>query len=249
MAIGLFLSLFIGISLGLLGGGGSILTVPILLYAMKVEVHQAIAISLFVVGITSSFGAWQHTRKGNVDFSMGLLFSIGAMVGAYAGGRLGSHIPGHILLILFTAMMLITAVAMLRKKENPNYEKRKGKTYLILLDGLLVGAFTGMVGAGGGFLVVPALVLIGGLPIKKAIGTSLMIISLKSFAGLFGYLSEVEINWNIALLVAAMAIIGTLFGTKMSHNIAPDKLRKGFAWFVLTMGLFILIKENIHYFS
>lgn len=245
LILGFGLALIIGLSLGLLGGGGSILTVPLLVYVLGTEPHQAIAVSLFVVGLTSGIGALQHAKKGNVKGGVGMLFAVGGMVGAFLGGILGGFIPGGVLLILFALMMLATSIAMLRKKSEEEEHPKTvlGSKWFILFEGLLVGVFTGMVGAGGGFLVVPALVLFAGLPVRHAVGTSLMVISLKSFTGLLGYLNTVDIDWMVAGVIAAGAVLGSFPGTYLAHRVTPDKLRKGFAWFVLAMGIFVLVKE------
>lgn len=243
MILGGFLSILIGVSLGLLGGGGSILTVPILLYAMKVEPHQAIAMSLFVVATTSGFSAIRHASKGNVSWKTGFLFSLGAMSGAYVGGRIGALIPAAILLVAFSLMMGLTAIMMMRKGFEAPGEPRPVNWKLLLFEGILVGAFTGMVGAGGGFLVVPALVFLAGMDMKHAIGTSLFVISLKSVAGLAGYLSEISFDWSIALTVSGLAVVGSFLGSHWSQKISQERLRKIFAWFIIAMAIFILVKE------
>ena len=244
MIIGAVLSLLIGVSLGLLGGGGSILTVPILMYAMKVEPHQAIAMSLFVVGVTSASGLWRHALLKNVAWKVGLLFSIGGMSGAYMGGRIGATIPATVLMVAFSSMMGLTAFMMLRKKKEVIAETRKLNTPMLLAQGLGVGLVTGMVGAGGGFLVVPALVFFAGLEMRKAIGTSLLVIALNTFAGLGGYLHEVSFDWSIAILVSFCAIIGSFLGAHWAHRFSPERLRKIFAWFIIAMALFILARET-----
>jgi hypothetical protein len=243
MVLTVLLSLLVGVSLSLLGGGGSILTVPILLYAAHLEPHQAIVASLFVVGTTSAIGSISHARHGRVDWRTGLLFSVGGVSGAFAGGRLGAHLPGLLLLMLFTAMMLITGIFMLRGRE-PKAESNNDRAFgWLLLEGFFVGGFTGMVGAGGGFLVVPALVYLAKLPIKRAIGTSLLVIALKSFAAMAGYMGRVPVPWPITLAVAAAAIVGSLLGARLVGHIAPRRLRTGFAWFVLAMAVVILVRE------
>ncbi|CAM2007910.1 sulfite exporter TauE/SafE family protein [Acanthopleuribacter pedis] len=245
IVVGLVLSLLVGVSLGLLGGGGSILTLPILLYVLGVEVHAAIAMSLFVVGVTAVVGAVQHARRGNVHWRTGWWFSVGGMGGAFLGGKLGAQLSPTLLLSLFAALMLVTAGLMLRGKKTlvtPGAAPRR-QLVRVLLEGFVVGGFTGMIGAGGGFLVVPALVLLGGLPMREAVGTSLMVIALKSFAGLAGYLSHIAIDWALALGVSAAAVAGSFIGARAVHRVAPDQLRRVFAWFVLAMGVFVLVKE------
>jgi uncharacterized membrane protein YfcA len=234
-------SLLIGVSLGVLGGGGSILTVPILVYLAGLDAKQAIATSLFVVGVTSAAGLVSHARAGRVRWRTGVLFGLAGMTGAYAGGRLAEFIPGTVLLTAFGLMMLATATAMIRgRKKAPKEPRHELPILHVLLDGIAVGLVTGLVGAGGGFLVVPALALLGGLPMGVAVGTSLLVISMKSFAGLLGYLSSVHINWDMAILVTAAAIVGSLVGGRLAGRIPQDALRKAFGWFVVVMGVFVL---------
>ncbi|WP_458117268.1 sulfite exporter TauE/SafE family protein [Arthrobacter sp. D2-10] len=249
LMIVLALSVVIGLSLGVLGGGGSILTVPILVYVAGFEAKEAIAASLFVVGVTSAVSVFSHARGGRVMWRTGLIFGAAGMVGAFVGGLLGGHIPGQILLIAFAAMMVATSMAMLRgwKKKAGDGDaapvKRELPLRKVLLDGAVVGLITGLVGAGGGFLVVPALVLLGGLPMPVAVGTSLVVIAMKSFAGLSGYLTTVQLDWFVASGVTAAAIVGTLAGSKLAGRIPEVMLRKTFGWFVLAMGTFVLIQQ------
>ncbi|HEX5771105.1 MAG TPA: sulfite exporter TauE/SafE family protein, partial [Nocardioidaceae bacterium] len=190
LAIVLALSLLIGVSLGVLGGGGSILTVPILVYVAGMEPKEAIAASLFVVGVTSAAGAISHARGGRVRWRTGLMFGAAGLVGAFLGGMLGGHLPGELLLVAFALMMVATSIAMIRGRKVDESKKHSDlPVFRVLLDGLVVGLVTGLVGAGGGFLVVPALALLGGLPMAVAVGTSLLVIAMKSLGGLAGYLS------------------------------------------------------------
>jgi uncharacterized membrane protein YfcA len=238
------LALFMGSVLGLLGGGGSILTVPILAYVAGMPAGEAIASSLVVVGLTSVVGAANHAKRGGVEWKTGLIFGGVAMVGAFAGGRLAVYVPGWLLLALFAALMVTTSVIMLRKSNTPaNHSPSKASIPMIVIEGFLVGAVTGLVGAGGGFLVVPALVILGGLPMHKAIGTSLLVIAMKSVAGVAGHLTHVDINWGLTLTVAGFAIVGSIVGARYSSKIPANTLRVVFAWFVLIMGTFILSKE------
>lgn len=245
----LALSVVIGLSLGVLGGGGSILTVPILVYVAGFEAKEAIAASLFVVGVTSAVSVISHARGGRVMWRTGLIFGAAGMAGAFVGGLLGGQIPGQILLIAFALMMVATSVAMLRGRkkaggadaaEPVKHELPLGR---VLLDGAVVGLVTGLVGAGGGFLVVPALALLGGLPMSVAVGTSLVVIAMKSFAGLAGYLTTVHLDWGLTLAVTAAAIVGTLVGSKLAGRIPEAALRKAFGWFVLAMGTFVLTQQ------
>ncbi|OLZ55045.1 hypothetical protein AVW11_30225 [Streptomyces amritsarensis] len=244
-------SVLIGISLGVLGGGGSILTVPILVYLAGMDTKEAIATSLFVVGATSAIGLVPHARAGRVRWRTGLLFGAVGMVGAYGGGRLAEHIPGTALLIAFALMMLATAVAMLRRPRHHDAggpargEAAGGErpARQVIVEGLVVGAVTGLVGSGGGFLVVPALALLGGLPMSVAVGTSLLVIAMKSFSGLAGHLAGVQIDWSLTLMVTAAAVGGSLIGSRFAGRIPQGALRKAFGWFVVVMGVFVLGRQ------
>jgi uncharacterized protein len=245
IALTVALAVLVGVALGLLGGGGSILTVPLLAYVAGMDAKQAIATSLLVVGVTSAIGAVSHARAGRVQWRTGLIFGGAGMAGAYCGGLLAQFIPGTVLLIGFAVMMVATAVAMLRGRKavgasDGGHHLRVAK---IIAEGLVVGLVTGLVGAGGGFLVVPALALLGGLPMPVAVGTSLVVIAMKSFAGLGGYLSSVQIDWPVALAVTAAAVVGALAGTRLTAMVDPDALRRAFGWFVLAMSSVILAQE------
>jgi uncharacterized membrane protein YfcA len=200
---------------------------------------------LLVVGTTSAVGAISHARAGRVQWRTGLIFGAAGMVGAYGGGLLGHFIPGSVLLLGFAAMMIATAVAMLRGRKDTVTADRAQRIPVakVIAEGLVVGLVTGLVGAGGGFLVVPALALLGGLPMPIAVGTSLVVIAMKSFAGLAGYLSSVQINWAVAGMVTAAAVAGGLIGARLSAKVNPDALRKAFGWFVLAMSSLILAEE------
>lgn len=257
------LALFIGGAVGILGGGGSILTTPLLVYVLDFPAKQAITASLLVVAVTSLFGLIAHARAGRVRWKTGLIFGVAGMVGAFIGGQIGSLLPGALLLAAFSVMMGVTAVAMIRgRKQVKGHGPHKGlPVFRIILDGLIVGLVTGLVGAGGGFLVVPALALLGGLPMPNAVATSLLVVAMKSFAGFFGYAlkfggdSLVSINtetttlpdggtiWAVTAIVTAMAVIGALIGSRLVGKIHPDKLRKAFGWFVLIMAVFILSQQ------
>jgi mycothiol synthase len=252
----LLLAVLVGMALGLLGGGGSILTVPLLVYIAGLDAKEAIATSLLVVGVTSLAALVPHARAGRVRWRTGAIFGAAAMAGAYAGGRIAEFIPGTVLLVAFALMMVATAVAMIRGRARQDAagpgsgsaagdaggsaSVRELPVKLVLLEGVVVGLVTGLVGAGGGFLVVPALVLLGGLPMPVAVGTSLLVIAMKSFAGLAGYLSSVSIDWGLAAAVTAMAVLGSIGGALLSGRVPQDRLRQGFGWFVLVMGVLVL---------
>jgi len=242
LAVGL--AVFVGISLGLLGGGGSILTVPLLAYVAGLEPKQAIATSLFVVGVTSAVGSINHARAGRVRWRVAAIFGAAAMAGAYGGGRLAHYIPGNVLLIAFALIMIAAAVAMLRGRREVGDESA-GPLPIgrIVLQGACVGIVSGLVGAGGGFLLVPALALIGGLPMPVAVGTSLVVISMQSFAGLAGHLAGESIDWKLAGMVTAAAVVGSVIGGRLTSRVEPATLRKAFGWFVLAMAALVLAEE------
>lgn len=239
------LAVLVGLSLGLLGGGGSILTVPLPVYVAGMETKEAIATSLLVVGVTSAAGSVSHARAGRVQWRTGLIFAAAEMGGAYAGGRIAHYIPGQVLLLTFAAMMVATSVAMLRGRceVDPSKVHSPLPVARVVLDGAVVGSVTGLVGAGGGFLVVPALALLGGLSMPVAVGTSLLVIAMKSIGGLAGYLADVQIDWAVAAGVTAAAVAGGVLGGRLAGRVKPDHLRLGFGWFTLAMATVIVLQE------
>jgi uncharacterized membrane protein YfcA len=246
IALTVGLAVFVGVALGLLGGGGSILTVPLLAYVAGLDAKQAIATSLLVVGITSAVGAISHARAGRVQWRTGVVFGLAGMAGAYAGGLLARFIPGPVLMVAFAAIMIAAAVAMLRGRRNTG-AAGAGRHLLILkiaLLGVAVGTLSGFVGAGGGFLLVPALALLGGLQMPAAVGTSLVVIAMQSFAGVAGHLTSEHINWPLAAMVTAAAVIGGVLGGRLTSKVDPNALRKLFGWFVLLMASVILTQET-----
>jgi uncharacterized protein len=245
IALTVALAVVVGVTLGLLGGGGSILMVPLLVYVAGMDAKEAIAASLVVVGVTAAVSVVGHARAGRVRWRTGLLFGAAGMAGALAGGFVGGHLPGQLLMIAFALMMVATAVAMLRGRRDVDPAKAHAELPVgrVLLDGVVVGLVTGLVGAGGGFLVVPALALLGGLPMGVAVGTSLLVIAMKSFAGLSGYLATVSIDWALVGAVTVAAVVGSLLGARLVDRIPADALRRAFGWFVLAMGAFVLVQE------
>jgi uncharacterized membrane protein YfcA len=241
----LLAAVVVGLALGMTGGGGSVLTVPVLVYLAGQEPKQAIAISLFVVGVTSAVGVVPHARAGRVRWRTGLVFGAAGMTGAYGGGRLADLVPGTWLLVGFAAMMVASAVAMIRGRRDGAPAEPHGELPPVraVAEGLVVGVVTGLVGAGGGFLVVPALVLLGGLPVSVAIGTSLVVIAMKSFAGLAGYSATTHVDWALALMVAGAAVVGGVVGGRLTGRVPETLLRTGFGWFVLVIGGFVLVQE------
>ncbi|MFE3651670.1 sulfite exporter TauE/SafE family protein [Streptomyces sp. NPDC059152] len=237
-------SLLIGVLLGVLGGGGSMLTVPILVYLAGQDTKQAITTSLFVVGVTSLAGLISHARASRVRWRTGTLFGLAGMAGAYAGGRVAAYVPDTVLLVAFALMMLATAAAMLRSpRKAPQQAHGELPLHRLLIQGLVVGAVTGILGAGGGFLIVPALALLAGLPMGIAVGTSLLVIAMNSFAGLAGHLSGPHLDWSLALAVTTAAVLGTLIGGRFAGRIPQHTLRTGFGWFVIAMGVFVLSQQ------
>ena len=253
MAIfGLLIAALMGISLGLLGGGGSILAVPILKYALGFGAKEAIVSSLAVVGATSLFGALSHWREGRVRWRTGLVFGLVAMAGAYLGAEyLAPFLGGATQLALFGVVMLVAAFLVFREGESardaPGTEKGTlARTYLLLLFavGGAVGILTGLVGVGGGFLIVPALVLLAKVPMKEAVGTSLLVIALNSFAGFAGYLGEVSFQWGLMVLFAALAVAGSFAGTYLVRFVPQGALKRSFAVFLIVMAAFILYENR-----
>jgi uncharacterized membrane protein YfcA len=244
--IGLGLAIVIGVSLGFFGGGGSILTVPLLVYVFGLEAKQAIASSLLIVAIASISGAVQHWRAGNVRPKEALFFGVAGMVGAYGGGRASEFLDGGLLLLLFATMMLLTATAMWRGRKDPGNKRDESmrSPAKLALQGFAVGAFTGLVGAGGGFLIVPALALWAGLPMTAAVGTSLVIIVLKSGSAFLGYSSHVQVDYSLVGQISVAAIAGSFLGSRLANQVDPDSLRRAFAAFVMVMALFILVREG-----
>lgn len=246
LILGVLLAALIGLSLGLLGGGGSILTVPIFVYLLGFGAKEAIAMSLAVVGATSLVGAASHWRAGNVNVRVALIFGVVAMAGTYLGARLAVFFSGAAQLILFALVMLIAAFFMFRGmpvKASAAAEDtaiRDMPLALIVVEGIAVGVLTGLVGVGGGFLIVPALVLLGRLPMKQAVGTSLLVIAMKSAAGFYGYLGQVEVQWAFMTLFTAVAVIGIFAGTYLVRFVSQAQLKRAFAVFLLVMGGFIL---------
>jgi uncharacterized protein len=252
-ALGLGLALLVGLSLGLLGGGGSILTVPILVYALGFEAKQAIAMSLAIVGTTSLLGALSHWRAGNVNLRVAALFGVVAMAGTYPGARLAVYFSGAAQLVLFALVMLLAAFFMLRGQRvtlRAETSAPQGAALAemplakIALEGLAVGVLTGLVGVGGGFLIVPALVLLGKVPIKEAVGTSLLVIALKSAAGFAGYFGQVEIPWGAMLTFTGVAALGIVGGAFLVRVVSPTSLQRAFGLFLVAMGAFILYQNR-----
>lgn len=239
------LAILVGLSLGLLGGGGSILTVPIFVYVLGFQAKEAIASGLAVVGAVSLFGAAGHWRAGNVALRPALLFGVASMTGALAGARLATVVSGRVQLFLFAIVMLLAAVFMLRGRGPDTDEAgRPARLGVILPAGMCLGVLTGLVGVGGGFLIVPALVLLAGLRMKQAVGTSLAVIAMNSFMGLAGYRGHVAFDWGAIAAFASVAIVGSLVGVRLVSHVPQRALQRGFAIFLLAMGLWIVYQNR-----
>jgi uncharacterized membrane protein YfcA len=246
-ALGLALALLIGLSLGMLGGGGSILTVPIFVYVLGVDAKPAIAMSLAVVSATAAVGALSHWREGNVALRTAVFFAPFAMAGTYGGARLSAFFSGAAQLALFAVVMLAAAVLMLRGRPEPEGDREpasSGRLAAVGLLGVAVGVLTGLVGVGGGFLIVPALVLLARLPMKLAVGTSLLVIALNAATGFWGYLGLVEVRWGFMAAFGGVAIVGILIGTRLARHVPAAALRNAFGAFLILMGLFILYQNR-----
>jgi uncharacterized membrane protein YfcA len=242
-ALTVALAAVVGISLGMLGGGGSILTVPLLTYVGGFDPKQAIAMSLLVVGVTSTVGAIPHARAGRVRWRVAAIFGAAAMTGAYTGGRLAHFVSGTVLLIAFAVVMIVAGVAMLHIRGETQTSDRQLPLLRVISSGAAVGVVSGLVGAGGGFLLVPALSLLANLPMPAAVGTSLVIIAAQSYAGLVGHIAEDSIDWTFAAAITAAAVAGALIGSRLIRLVDPAGLRRAFGWLVLLMASVVLAEE------
>lgn len=257
MLIGFTGALFIGVILGLIGGGGSILTVPIFVYILGINPIIATAYSLFVVGSAALVGAVRNAQKGMVDFKTGIIFAIPAFITVYLTRKfVVPAIPQELfsvgdfmvtkdigIMIFFALIMILASFSMIKGRKESNEQEVQYNYSLIIIEGLVVGFLTGIVGAGGGFLIIPALVLLAKLPMKKAVATSLMIIAIKSLIGFLGDVQNIEIDWTFLLGFTAISVIGIFIGLYLNKFIDGKKLKKGFGWFVLIMGIYIVLKE------
>ena len=251
LLLGYALAALIGLSLGVMGGGGSILTVPIFVYVLGFDPKLAIAMSLPVVGATSLIGAASHWKAGNVQLRTAALFGVIAMAGAYAGARLSIFLSGSLQLAILAVVMLIAAVSMFRsaRRDSRRVESavsggRAIALALLVPVALGVGLLTGLIGIGGGFLVVPALVLLAHVPMKQAVGTSLLVIAMNSLSGSLGYLGQVKLPWAFMFGFTAVAAAGILAGTWLVRFVSQAALKQGFAVFLLLMGAFILYRNR-----
>jgi uncharacterized membrane protein YfcA len=257
--IGYLASILIGVALGLIGGGGSILTVPVLVYLFAIEPVLATAYSLFIVGLTSAVGSITYFKKGLVNIKTAIVFGIPSIIAVFSTRAfIVPAIPKEIftisgftltkdvfLMLLFAVIMVFASYTMIKKdkKTSEDAGEQQFNYPLILIEGAIVGVVTGLVGAGGGFLIIPALVILSRLPMKEAVGTSLVIIAAKSLIGFFGEGGESAIDWTFLATISAFAIVGIFIGASLSKRIDGAKLKPAFGWFVLIMGIYIITKE------
>jgi len=243
MILGYALAVVIGLSLGLLGGGGSILTVPVLIYCLGYSVKSAVPMSLVVVGVTSLVGVLRHRRDGTLNLPAALAFGPPAIAGALVGAGLGVRADPRLQLTLFAVVMLVAAVMMFFRRSllGAQHHARRG-LLPIMVVGAGVGLLTGFVGVGGGFAYVPALVLLGGLAMKEAVGTSLVLIVLSCGSGLAMYQGSMTLDWRAVGLFTALALVGVIIGTWLVRYVRQDHLRRGFAVFLLLMGALVLLR-------
>lgn len=238
----------IGVSLGLLGSGGSVLTVPVLVYLIGQDEKTAIAGSLFIVGSIALAGSLQYIRERLVDWHNVFVFGLPGMAGTYLGAFIATWVPGIVQLALFALVMLLASWMMLRPVELTDEAHEPRETWKIASDGLIVGVITGLVGVGGGFLIVPALVLLGGLAIHAAVATSLVIIALKSYSGFIKYIDvlqqqNLELDWPTLGVVTVLGIAGSFAGGRIATRMPQQKLKKGFGYFLIVMGIYILARS------
>ncbi|WP_106916437.1 sulfite exporter TauE/SafE family protein [Chryseobacterium aurantiacum] len=257
--IGYAASVLIGISLGLIGGGGSILTVPVLVYLFSIDALLATEYSLFIVGVSSVAGSFSYFKKGLIDLKISLIFGIPSIISIFLTRTyLLPFIPDELiqikgfiitknifLLLVFAGLMILASYKMIRNNTPVNVLKsRSGKNTLLAVgEGTVVGMLTGLVGAGGGFMIIPALVNLLKIPMKKAIGTSLVIISLNSLIGFASSINHAVIDWKLLMSITFIAVIGIVIGTQLSERIDGKKLKPAFGWFILVMGVYIMTKE------
>lgn len=251
-------ALVVGLVLGLIGGGGSILTVPLLVYLLGYNPIVATAYSLFVVGTTSLVGTFQKYREGLVDIKTGLAFSFPSFVAVYLSRRyLVPNIPNNLfssdsfiltkemgIMMFFSIIMLLAAVSMIKNKKDNSIPKRKQAYYKTFIQGLTIGTITGIIGAGGGFLYVPALVLWANIPMKKAVGTSLIIVTINSLIGFTGDIQTLSIDWAFLILFSLISVLGIIIGVYLSKFISGNKLKKSFGFFTLFMAIYIVYRET-----
>lgn len=260
--LGFAAAILIGVSLGLIGGGGSILTVPVLVYLSGVDAVTSTSYSLFVVGLAALVGSGNYFRKGLVSVKTAVIFGIPSLIAVYSTRKfvvpaipdevftLGSFMvtKNILLMVIFALLMIAASYSMITNKRDELQDAEGPQKFnypLIIVEGLAVGFLTGLVGAGGGFLIIPALVILSKLPMKMAVGTSLLIIAVKSLIGFTGDFGNIVIDWQFLLIFSAIAVAGIFVGSYLSNFISGKKLKPAFGWFVLIMGIYILGRETI----
>ncbi|MBL0742183.1 sulfite exporter TauE/SafE family protein [Chryseolinea lacunae] len=257
--VGYAAAILIGLVLGLLGGGGSILSIPILVYLFHVDAVLASAYSLFIVGATSLVGAIPKYKDHLINIRTGFLFGIPSIIAIFSTRRWivpaisdvlwqGDAVvitKRFLLLGMFAVLMVLASISMIRGRQEIQNDRDKFRTFLVILEGTLIGFLTGLVGAGGGFLIIPALVLLTGLSFKTAVGTSLFIIAINSLTGFLGDVLNYAMDWPFLLLLTGLAVLGVLAGNRLSRHVRSEKLRTAFGWFVLAMGCWILFHEIV----
>jgi uncharacterized membrane protein YfcA len=261
LILGYLGAVLIGLVLGLIGGGGSILTLPVLVYLFGIEPVIATAYSLFIVGVAAVAGTLKNMSQKLVDFKTALIFALPAFIAVYLTRRyLVPALPDPLftlgdwslskdvgIMVFFALIMVLASVSMIRDRRSESDAKPEAEPQynypLIVLEGFVVGVLTGIVGAGGGFLIIPALVLLAKLPMKKAVATSLLIIAIKSLIGFIGDVQVIQIDWKFLMIFAALSVVGIFAGVRLNQIVPGKKLKKGFGWFVLVMGVFIVLRE------
>ncbi|MBW7881141.1 MAG: sulfite exporter TauE/SafE family protein [Caldilineaceae bacterium] len=245
LIVDLLLGFAIGISLGLLGGGGSILTVPALVYVVGQTPQAAVTASLMIVGANSMVGAFMHRSQGTLNWKIALIFGGVGMAAAYLAAGWSKVLPSDALMVLFALLMLAVGLFMILKP-TPSAENPQGRGWLMTtISGVVVGLLTGFLGVGGGFLIVPALVMLVGLPIRQAVGTSLIVIAMNSLAGFLGHLQGPPVDLQIVVTFVTAGLTGALVGARLAKLVHPEHLRKGFAFFVIGLAVFLLY-DNMH---
>jgi len=244
MITAILIGMFIGLSLGLLGGGGTVLMTPALVYAGGYPVREAIGMSLAVVGGTSLVGGVMNLQQGRVHLRAALVFSLAGIVGAIPGSFLTAHVSPRVILVLFGSLMLTIAMLMLRRSRTtgstPEHSCHLGRC---LAAGGSVGFLTGFLGVGGGFVIVPALIHFGDLDLRRAVGTSLLVIAVSSFTGLAGHAGQPQSDWSLIGMFLGAALAGLVAGRQLADRIPTTRLRQGFAWLVLGVAIFVIIEN------
>jgi uncharacterized protein len=242
VALSLVLAALIGLSLGLLGSGGSIVTLPVLVYVARVPAHEAVGMSLLIVGTTSALGSLINLWRRNFDLRAAIFFGASGIVGAFIGSKFTHLVSAQVLLLCFGALMLVVGIRMLQVTEavRPGALCRPLRCFV---TGVVVGFLTGFLGVGGGFVILPALVLFAGLEMKTAVGTSLAVIAVNSLAGLLGQVRYVQFDWVLTLAFLSTAAIGMIGGLILARRISSGSLRRAFAFAIVALGIFLIVKN------